>query len=194
VDKIFKILSGVAAVVATLIFFYPTPYSYEDGGLTRINRFTGAVQKASGEGWIAADSGPKDPEDTVTPEIVKALEKVTIVAQDFDSITINNPGPWNLVLIEKGEVSFDKDCGGTTDYVEYLTVDRSWNPGKDIVIKMPHSERFKRNLLTACGGATHHRTVTFIVNSGFTNDKHWDSQTRIVSRKVEGDVAIPKAP
>ena len=192
-NNIFKILSGVAAVLATLVFFWPTPYSYEEGGLMRTNRFSGKVQKASAEGWIDADSGPKVAEDAITPQIRSALEKVSIVSQDFDTITINNPGPWNLFLIEKAEVVFDKDCGNATEYAEFMQIDRSWDPGKDVVVHVNYPERFKRLLQTSCGGGTHHRALTFIVNSAFTKEQNWDSQTRIVSRKVEADVAIPAA-
>lgn len=193
-NNLFKILSGVAAVLATLIFFYPTPYSYEDGGLTRVNRFTGKVQKSTADGWIDAESAPKGPEDTVTPKIKDALGKVSIVAQDFDTVTVNNPGPWNLFLIEKGEVVFGGSCENATDYVDFVQIDRSWDPGKDVVVHLSYPERFKRQLLEKCGGSTAHRSLTFIINSAFTKDENWDAQTRIVSRKVEGDVALPAAP
>jgi hypothetical protein len=193
VNKLWTALSVVAAIVAGLVFFYPTPYRYEDGGMTRINRFTGTIEHASSEGWdLAKPTVSPEEADPVTPQVTKAFDTVTVGAQDFDSITLHNPGPWALVLIEKGEVTFDAACGNASDYVTFITPDRSLNPNGDQVVRLPYNDRFKKELIAKCGGGTHKRTISLILNSGF-DDKgtRWDAQAKLVSRKVEGDVAIP---
>ncbi len=192
-NNLFKILSGVGAVLATLVFFWPTPYSYEEGGLVRTNRFTGKVQKASSEGWIDPESAPKGPEDTITPKIKEALGKIEVTAQDFATVTVKNSGEWNLILIEKAEVTFDAGCGNATDYANFVLNERTWNANKETVVHVELPERFKKELLAKCGGSTHHRSINFIVNSGYTPSENWDAQTRIVSRKIEADVAVPAA-
>jgi hypothetical protein len=193
VNKLWTTLSIFAIIVAGLVFFYPTPYRYEDGGLTRINRFTGVVEKAGGEGWeVAQPTVPPEQADPITPQVTKAFDAVTVATQDFDSITLHNPGPWALVLIEKAEVAFDGACGNASDYVTFITPDRSLNPNADQTVRLPYSERFKKELLGKCGGGTHKRTISLILNSGF-DDKgnRWDAQAKLVSRKIEGDVALP---
>lgn len=192
-NNIFKVLSGVAAVLAVVIFFWPTPYRYVDGGLTRINRLTGKVQKAGGAGWIAAATAePAEKADPVTPEIVKALAQLSVTAQDFDSITLQNPGPWSLVLIEKAEVAFE-GCGAvSSDYVTYLTADRSVDAGIDRQVRLPYADMFRKGVVGSCGGAAHKRTVTLIVNSAANPDgRRWDAGSRLVTRKVEADVTVP---
>ncbi len=192
-NKLWTALSIVAAIVAGMVFFYPTPYSYEDGGMTRINRFTGTVEHASSEGWEPAKpTVPPDQADPVTPQVIKAFDAVTIAKQDFEAITFHNPGPWSLTVIEKGEVTFGGDCGDVSDYVTYITPDRSLNPAQDQTLRLPYSERFKKDLIAKCGGKTVKRTVSLILNSGF-DDKgtRWDAQAKLVSRKVEGDVTVP---
>jgi hypothetical protein len=185
-------LSVLGAILAGLIFFYPTPYRYEDGGMTRTNRFTGKVEVASSEGWSAAKpTVPPEKADPITPEVIKAFEAITVVAQDFDSVTLHNPGPWSLVLIEKAEVAFP-DCGNASDYVTFITGDRSLSAGTDMKVRLPYSERFKKQVTTACGNGNHKRTVSLIVNSGNGPEgKRWDAQAKLVSRKIEGEVAVP---
>lgn len=192
-NNIFKVLSGVGAVVAVLFFFWPTPYRYEDGGLTRVNRFTGRVQKAGGEGWVdALTAEPAEKADTVTPQIAKAAEQISVAAQDFDSITVKNPGPWSLVLIEKAEVSF-AGCGELgSDYVTFLTADRSLDAGMDRQVRLPYSDRFRKGVVGACGNGSHKRSVTLIVNSAANPDgTRWDAGSRLVTRKFEAEVAVP---
>ena len=63
-----------------MIFLWPTPYRYEDGGLVRIHRLTGKVQKTGSEGWVDADSGSPVQADAVTPEVAKAFEQVDLIA------------------------------------------------------------------------------------------------------------------
>jgi hypothetical protein len=192
--NLMPILSVLAAIAAGLIFFWPTPYRYEDGGLVRINRFTGTVQKAGGGGWeIAQPTESADKLDPITPEITKAFEAVTVAAQDFESITLHNPGPWSLTLIEKAEVAFDSACGaGASDYISFNTAERTLNPNADAAVRLPYSERFKKSLTTACGNGSHKRTLTLILNSGYSPDgKRWDAQSRLVTRKIEGEVAVP---
>ena len=188
---IFKWLTGVAGVAAVLIFFWPTPYRYEDGGLTRVNRLTGRVQKAGGEGWIDASSGEAEKADTLTPEIAKALDQVTIGAQDFDSIAAKNPGPWSLVLIEKAEVEFDS-CGHASDYVQFLTADRQLDAGFEKVIHLSYSDQFRKQVVSVCGSGAHKRSVTLILNSAVNADgRRWDAGSRVVTRKIEADVTVP---
>jgi hypothetical protein len=193
VQKLWTALSVVAAVLAGLIFFYPTPYRYEDGGMTRINRFTGTVQQASSAGWEAAKpTVSAEQADPVTPEVIKAFDEVMVAKQDFDSITLHNPGPWALVLIEKAEVTFDAACGNASDYVTFITAERSLNVDLDAVLRVPYSEGFKKRLVAACGGGTHKRTIALILNSGFNQEgTRWDAQSRLVTRKIDGDVAVP---
>ena len=122
---------------------------------------------------------------------IKAFEAITVAAQDFDSVTLHNPGPWSLVLIEKAEVGFP-DCGNASDYVTFITGDRSLSAGTDTKVRLPYPERFKKQVTSACGNGNHKRTVSLIVNSGNGPDgKRWDAQAKLVSRKIEGDVAVP---
>jgi hypothetical protein len=193
VNNIFKVLSGVGAVLAVLVFFWPTPFRYEDGGLTRINRLTGKVQKAGGDGWVDATTPElSDKPDAETPEVAKPLEMVSVVNQDFDSITLKNPGPWGLVLIDKAEVHFD-GCGPlSSDYVNFMTADRSLDAGLDRQVRLPYSDSFRKTVMKACGGGKHKRTVTLIVNSANNSDgRRWDAGARLVTRKLEGEVAVP---
>jgi hypothetical protein len=192
VNKAMTWLSVLGAILAGLIFFYPTPYRYEDGGMTRVNRFTGKVEVASSEGWaVAKPTVSPDKADPITPEVVKTFEAITVVAQDFDSVTLHNPGPWSLVLIEKAEVGFP-DCGNASDYVTFITGDRSLSAGTDMKVRLPYPERFKKQVTSACGNGNHKRTVSLIVNSGNGPEgKRWDAQAKLVSRKIEGEVAVP---
>jgi hypothetical protein len=185
-------LSVVGVVVATLFFFWPTPYRYEDGGLTRVNRFTGKVQKVGSDGWMDAESGPPVEEDTLTPEVAKGFEQISATAQDFDSITVKNPGPWSFTLIEKAQVDFE-GCGPAgSDYVLFLTADRNLDAGIDRVVHLPYSERFRKALAQGCAGGTHKRTITLIVNSAANPDgRQWDAGSRLVTHKFEADVSVP---
>jgi hypothetical protein len=194
VNKIYVWLSGVVALLAVLIFFWPTPYYYDDGGLTRVNRFTGKVQKAETEGWVDADSGPPAETDMVTPEVAKAFEQVSATAQDFDSITLTNPGPWTFTLIEKAQVDIEGCGAGGTDYVLFLTADRTLDAGNDRVVHLPYPDRFRKALVEGCGGGSHKRTITLIVNSaGGPDGSRWEAGSRLVTRKFEADVNVPSS-
>jgi hypothetical protein len=194
VNKLFTWLSGVVAVLAVLIFFWPTPYRYEDGGLTRVNRLTGRVQKASGEGWEDANAGAPTQTDTTTPKVTEAFEKISATAQDFDSITLKNPGPWTFTLIEKAQVDFE-GCGtGTSDYVTFLTADRTLDAGNDRVVHLVYPDRFRKAIAEGCHGGTHKRTITMIVNSASNPDgTEWDAGSRLVTHKFEADVTVPSS-
>jgi len=188
---VIKWLIGIAAVVAMLVLFWPTPYRYENGGLTRINRFTGKTEKAKGGGWVPLEQeAEKKPE--LTPEIQKALEEVAVTAQDFDSITLKNPTEWGFVVIERAQVDFDAACGGASDYVTFITADRNLDAGTEKKLRLPSDDRLRKTVTSACGGAKHARTITLIVNSASNKDgRHWDNVSSVVVRKLTGDVDIP---
>jgi hypothetical protein len=186
-----KWLLAAAGVLVVLVFFWPTPYRYENGGLTRIHRFTGKVEKAAGDGWVTVDKSAPAAAD-LTSMIEKAFGEVTVAAQDFDSITLKNPSPWGFVVIERAQVDFDSACGGASDYVAFVTADRPLDAKTDKTLRLPYSETFRKNVTTACGGAKHGRTITLIVNSASNPDgRRWDSVSSVVVRKVSGDVDVP---
>jgi hypothetical protein len=194
VNKVFTWLSGVVAVLAVLVFLWPTPYRYEDGGLVRVNRFSGKAQKAGSEGWVDADSGPPVEADTVTPEVTKSFEQVSVTAQDFESITLRNPGPWTLTLIEKAQVDFEGCGAGASDYVFFLTGDRTLDAGADRVVHLPYPGQLQKVLVQSCGGKTHKRTITLIINSARNPDgRQWDAGSKLVTRKFESDVNVPSS-
>ena len=195
-----KWLIGIGSVLTALIFFWPTPYRYENGGLVRINRFNGYTEKAAGEGWVPAKSDVA-PEDQLTPEIEKQFAALEVTAQDFDSITIKNSTPWSFVVIEHSEVGFDPACGVGSDYVTFVTADRSIPAGTEVKIKLPYGEPFRTAITKGCGGTKHSRTVTLRPNSAASSDgRQWLEDTSahgsggsmpIVSRKITGDVDVP---
>jgi len=194
VNKLVTWLSGALLVLATLIFFWPTPYRYEDGGLVRVHRLTGKVQKAESQGWVDADSGSPVESDTVTPEVTESFEQVSVGAQDFESITLHNPGPWTLTLIEKAQVDFEGCGAGASDYVFFLTADRTLDAGADRVVHLPYSGTLQKTLVQNCGGGSHKRTITLIVNSARHPDgRQWDAGSKLVTRKFESDVTVPSS-
>jgi hypothetical protein len=184
-------LIGIACVVAMLVLFWPTPYRYENGGLTRINRFTGKAEQAMGDGWVAVDQAPTKKPD-LTGEIQKAFEEVTVTAQDFDSITVKNPTEWGFVLIDRAQVDFDAACGGASDYVTLVTADRPLDAGTEKKLRLPYDDRLRKTVTSACGGGKHGRTLTLIVNSASHRDgRRWDNVSSVVARKSSGDVDVP---
>ena len=196
-----KWLIGIGSVLTGLIFFWPTPYRYEDGGLIRINRLTGYAEKAAGEGWVPANKSAEPVSDSLTPEIEKQFGAIEVAAQDFDSVTLKNPTPWSFVVIENSEVGFDPACGVSSDYVTFVTADRSIPAGTEVKVRLPYSDRFRAALTKACGGGKHSRTVTLRPNSASSSDgRQWLEDTSahgggssmpIVSRKITGDVDVP---
>jgi hypothetical protein len=198
-----KWLIGIGSVLTALIFFWPTPYRYEDGGLIRINRLTGYTEKAGGTGWVPADKPVEAAHDSLTPEVEKQFGALEVTAQDFDSITIKNSTPWSFVVIENSEVGFDPACGVSSDYVTFVTADRSIPAGHEVKVRLPYSDRFRAALTKACGGAKHSRTVTLRPNSASSTDgRQWLEDTSahgggssmpIVSRKITADVEVPKS-
>jgi hypothetical protein len=196
-----KWLIGIGSVLTALIFFWPTPFRYENGGLTRINRFTGYTEKAAGEGWVPAEATVDPVHDQLTPEIEKHFGALEVTAQDFDSITIKNSTPWSFVVIESSEVAFDPACGVGSDYVTFVTADRSLPAGHEKKVKLPYNDRFRTAVTKACGGGKHPRTVTLRPNSASNTDgRQWLEDTSahgsgssmpIVSRKITGDVDVP---
>ena len=132
VDSWMKWLIGIGSVLTALIFFWPTPYRYEDGGLVRINRLTGYAEKAGGTGWVPADKAVEPVHDSLTPEIEKQFGALEVTSQDFDSITLKNSTPWSFVVIENSEVGFDPACGVSSDYVTFVTADRSIPAGTEV--------------------------------------------------------------
>jgi len=186
-----KWLLGFVGVLAVLVLFWPTPYRYENGGLTRINRFTGRTEKAAGGGWVAVDKGAPASAD-LRSEIEKAFAQVTVVAQDFDSITLKNPTAWGFVLIERAQVDFDAACAGASDYVTFVTADRPLDAKTEKTLRLPYSESLRKKVTTACGGAKHGRTITLIVNSASNSDgRRWDNVSSVVVRAISGDVDVP---
>jgi hypothetical protein len=196
-----KWLIGLGSVLTALLFFWPTPYRYESGGLVRINRFTGYTEKAAGEGWIPAQGAVEPVRDQLTPEIEKQFGALEVTAQDFESITIKNSTPWSFVVIESSEVGFDPACGVASDYVTFVTADRSIPAGHETKLKLPYSDRFRTAITKACGGGKHSRTVTLRPNSAIHSDgRQWLEDTSahgsgsampIVSRKITADVDVP---
>lgn len=196
-----KWLIGIGSVLVALILFWPTPYRYENGGLIRINRFTGYTEKAAGEGWAPAQSKVEPARDQLTLEIEKQFGALEVTAQDFDSITIKNSTPWSFVVIDTSEVGFDPACGVSSDYVTFVTADRSITAGAEAKIKLPYSERFRTAVTKACGGGKHSRTVTLRPNSAANSDgRQWledtsahgsGSSVPIIARKITGDVDVP---
>jgi len=186
-----KWLLVAAGVLAVLVFFWPTPYRYENGGLTRINRFSGKMEKAAGNGWVSTDKSQPASAD-LTPEIDKAFGEVTVAAQDFDSITLKNPTAWGFVVIERAQVDFDSACGGASEYVTFATADRPLDPKTEKTLRLPYPESIRKSVTTVCGGGKHGRTITLIVNSAHHSDgRRWDSVSSVVVRKISGDVDIP---
>ena len=184
-------LIGVACVVAIAVFFWPTPYRYENGGLTRINRFTGKTEKALGDGWVSADQSTPAAAN-LTSEIEKAFAEVTVTAQDFDSITLKNPTPWGFVVIERAQVDFDAACGGASDYVPFVTADRPLDASTEKKLRLPYPDALRKSLTTACGGGKHGRTITLIVNSAsHTDGRRWDNVSSVVVRNFSADVDVP---
>ena len=202
-DSWMKWLIGIGSVLTALIFFWPTPYRYEDGGLVRINRLTGYAEKAGGTGWVPADKAVEPVHDSLTPEIEKQFGALEVTSQDFDSITLKNSTPWSFVVIENSEVGFDPACGVSSDYVTFVTADRSIPAGTEVKVRLPYSDRFRVALTKACGGAKHSRTVTLRPNSAANTDgRQWLEDTSahggggampIVSRKITADVDIPSS-
>jgi len=183
--------SAIVGLLAVALFFWPTPYRYEDGGLTRVNRFTGLVEKAGVDGWVSAEtkgSGEKD----LTPEVEKAFAEVVVTSQDFDSITVKNSTPWNFVLIEKAEIGFDPACSGASDYVTFLTADRALDAGLERKLRLPYPDGLRANVVGSCGNGKHARTIVLIANSAFHSDgRRWDSVSSTIARKLEGSVDVP---
>ena len=200
-DNWMKWLIGVGSVLSALIFFWPTPYRYEDGGLVRINRLTGYAEKAAHGGWLPAKSDAGQVTDTLTPEIEKYFGSLEVTAQDFDSFTIKNTTPWSFVVIENSEVAFDPACGVGSDYVTFTTADRSIPAGTEVKIRLPYGDRFRSAVTKGCGGTKHSRTVTLRPNSAANSEgRQWledtsahggGSSISIISRKVTGDVDVP---
>jgi hypothetical protein len=196
-----KWLIGLGSVLTALILFWPTLYRYENGGLVRINRFTGYAEKAAGEGWVPAKETVAPVHDQLTPEIEKQFNALEVTAQDFESITIKNSTPWSFVVIESAEVGFDPACNAGSDYVTFVTADRSISAGAETKMKLPYNDRFRTAVTKACGGGKHSRTVTLRPNSAAGPDgRQWLEDTSahgsgssmpIVSRKITGDVDIP---
>jgi hypothetical protein len=198
-----KWLVGIGSVLTGLIFFWPTPYRYEDGGLIRINRLTGHAEKAGGDGWVPAKT-VEVVKDSLTPEIEKQFGALEVTGQDFDSITLKNSTPWSFVVIESSEVGFDPACGVNSDYVTLVTADRSIPAGAEAKVRLPYSDRFRTALIKSCGGAKRSRTVTLRPNSASSSDgrRQWledtsahgsGSSVPIISRKITGDVDVPKS-
>jgi hypothetical protein len=186
-------LTGLLCIVAVLVFFWPTPYRYDDTGLTRVNRFTGEMERAGVDGWTPVKKEASEARD-LTVDVQKAFDEVVVVSQDFHTVTVKNPTAWTFVLVENAQADFDAACGGASDYLTFPTAERPLDPQRDRTLHLGYPDRLKTRLAAACGNGKRGRALLLIVNSASHPDgRRWDNVRSSVARKFEGQVDVPGA-
>jgi hypothetical protein len=189
VKNLWQWLSVVGVIVALLVFVWPTPYRFEDGGMTRISRMTGKKERATTTGWTEVVPKPAGP--SIEDEVKQIFERIEVASQDFDTITLKNPTDWTLVIGERAAVEFKGAGEPVVDDVTLITADRFLDTKTERTLRLRYSEPFRAKIQPGEDG-TAARTITFSINTANGPEgKSFESGGLPIMRRFTGAVTPP---